>query len=167
MEEERRATAMLRDPFEEWLSTQEYKRSHLIFLVEWLAIFAAGWLFWSVLFILAPGSVAPGLAATFVSGLYATCLLYGRLLRVTGCRRCASPMPFMRREIGRRHLRGREQCKELEYGGEEWGRHYVRTYCKVVRTDFVTYRCHKCDQVWEEKVEVPISGYRPVERRDL
>jgi hypothetical protein len=158
---------MSKSPFEQWLSTQEYKRSYLIFLVEWLAIFGIAWLFWSVMFLFAPGSVAPGLAATLVSVLYATCLLYGRLLRVTGCKKCANPMPFMRREMGRRHMRDREDCVEMEYGREEWGRHYVRLDCKLVRTDVVTYRCRKCDQAWEEKIELPGSGYKTVGRRDI
>ena len=158
---------MPKSPFQDWLSTQEYRRRHAIFLVEWLAIFAIAWLFWWVMFVGGRGAVPPGLAATITSGLYATCIIYGRLLRVTGCRRCRNPMPFMRREVGRRHLQDQEDCIELEYGGDEWDQHYVHVHCRVVRSDIVTYRCRNCDQVWEEKLELPGSGYKQVDRMDL
>ncbi|HTP01019.1 MAG TPA: hypothetical protein VMJ64_06560 [Anaerolineales bacterium] len=156
-----------KSPFQIWLSVQEHTRPGLMFLAEWLAAFAIAWLFWWVMFAGGRGSMQPALAASALSGLYATCLIYGRMLRVTGCKKCASAMPFIRREIGRRHLRDHEQCIESEYGREEWGRHYVRVDCKVVSQDVVTYRCRTCDQVWEEKVELPGSGYQPVEHRDL
>ncbi len=159
---------MSNSPFQNWLLTQEYNGSRVIFLVEWLALFAMAWAFWSVLFLLAPGSsMGPGLAATLVAGLYATSLIYGRLLRVTGCKKCASPMPFLRREVARWHAGQREECVEMEYGGEEYERHYVRIYAKVVRTDVVVYRCRQCRQAWEEKVELPSGGYKEIGRRDL
>jgi len=152
---------MPKSPFDDWLTIQEHRKTPSIFLVEWLTIFAVAWLFWSVMFFWAPGStIPPGLAATLVSGLYATCLIYGRLLKATGCRKCPSPLPFLRREIGRRHLRDQEQCIELEYGGEEWDQRSVHVYCKISRTDVVTYRCRKCDQIWDEKIELPGSGYK-------
>ena len=137
-----------------------------MFLVEWLALFAVAWLFWWVLFFGGRGSLQPGVAATLISGLYATCLIYGRLLRVTGCRKCGNPMPFMRREIGRRHLRDEEECFESEYGGYEWEQHFATIYSRIVRTDIVTYRCRKCDQVWEEKVELPGTSLKPTRRMD-
>ena len=158
---------MPKSPFRDWLTTQEYKRSYAIFLVEWLAIFAIAWLFWWVMFFGGRGSVAPELAATITSGLYATCIIYGRLLRVTGCRKCGNPMPFMRREIVRRHLHDQEDCIELEYGGDEWDQHFVHVYCKVIRADMVTYCCRKCEQVWQEKVELPGPGYKRVDNIDL
>jgi Fe-S oxidoreductase len=110
---------MPNDLFDKWLTRLEYRRTYSIFLVEWLSLFAIAWLFWSMMVLLAPGSIPPGLAATMVSGLYATCMIYGRLLRVTGCRKCSNPMPFMRKEIGRWHLRDHEECIEVEFGGED------------------------------------------------
>jgi len=109
----------------------------------------------------------PALAAAAVSGLYATCLIYGRLVRTTGCRKCSNPMSFLRRELSRRHVRDSEECYEIQAGGYDVDRDAVEVDCRVVRTDIVTYRCRKCGQVWEEKVELPGSGYHPVERRDL
>ncbi len=158
---------MPKSPFQSWLTIQEHRKHHTIFLVEWLSLFAMAWLFWSVMFFGAPGSIPPGLAATLVSALYATCLVYGRLLRATGCKKCSSPMPFMRRETGRRHLPEEEKCVEIEYGGEMWEQHFVHVYCQISRMDIVTYRCRNCDQMWEEKVELPGSGYKLVRRIDL
>ena len=155
---------MPQKPLQNWLAVQEYKNPHTIFLVEWMSIFAIAWLFWFLVFFSAPGSVPPGLAATFISGLYASCLVYGRLLQVTGCRKCPSALPFMRQEIGRRHLRDEEQCLELEYGGPEWDQHFVHVYCRVRRADIVTFRCRSCQKVWEEKVELPGSRYKRVKR---
>ncbi len=154
-------------PLEDWLTLQEHRRSHSIFLVEWMSVFLIAWLFWSLMFFSAPGSVPPGLAATLISGLYATCMVYGRLMKATGCKKCSSPLPFMRKEIGRRHLRDQEQCVEIEYGGDEWDEHFVHVYCKVSRSDIITYRCRQCDQIWEEKIELPGSGYKLIRRMEL
>ncbi len=130
-------------------------------------MFALAWMFWSVMFWAAPGSVPPVLAATVISALYATCMVYGRVLRATGCRKCSSPLPFVRREIARRHLPEEEDCTEVEYGGVEWDMHLVQVYCRTRRQDIVTYRCRRCNQVWEEKVDLPGSRYRLVKRMDL
>src|SRR5512143_1805412 len=101
---------MPKNSFQNWLTIQEHRKGHSIFLVEWLSLFAMAWLFWILMFFNAPGSVPPGLAATLIAILYASCLVYGRLLRATGCKKCPSPLPFMRQEIGRRHLRDAEDC---------------------------------------------------------
>ncbi len=158
---------MPKSPFENWITIQEHRRSHTIFLVEWLAIFGMAWLFWSAMFILAPGSIPAGLAATALSGLYATCLIYGRLMNVTGCRKCGNGLPFTRKEVGRRHLHDEERCVELEYGGEDYDQHFINVYCKVSRSDMVTYQCRACEQMWEERIELPGSGYKLVRHVDL
>jgi hypothetical protein len=158
---------MPKSPIDDWLAVQEHKRAHAIFLIEWLSLFALAWMFWSVMFFSAPGSVPPGLAATLVAGLYATCMIYGRLLRATGCKKCNSPLPFLRKEIGRRHMRDEEDCLEIQYGAEEYGQHTVQVYCRIMRNDVVSYRCRHCDQVWEEKVQLPGTGYKLVRRVDV
>lgn len=157
---------MPKNPFQNWLEIQERKRNHTFFIAEWLSIFLIAWLFWCVLFFGAPGSVPPGLAATLIAGLYASAIVYGRLMAVTGCRKCSCPLPFMRQEIGRRHLRDEEHCVEIAYGGEEWGQHMIQVYCKICRADIVSFRCRRCNQMWEEKVELPGTGYRLVRRVD-
>ena len=158
---------MPKSPFQDWLEIQEHARNRSIFLVEWLSLFAIAWLFWSALFFSAPGSLNPALAATILSGLYATCMIYGRSLKATGCRVCSNPMPFLRYEVGRWHLPDVEKCVELEFGGEEWDQHFVHVYCKVARTDVVAYRCRKCGKAWDEKVELPGTGYKLIRRLDL
>ena len=74
---------MPKNSFQNWLTIQEHRKGHSIFLVEWLSLFAMAWLFWILMFFNAPGSVPPGLAATLIAILYASCLVYGRLLRAT------------------------------------------------------------------------------------
>ncbi len=157
---------MSKSPFENWLQILEYRKNHLIFLVEWLVIFAIAWIFWTVIFIAAPGSAPAGLIATLVALLYATSIVYGRMMKTTGCRKCASPWPLVRKEMGRRHMRDEEHCIEVEYGGEEYGQHLVQVYCKVIRADMVTYSCRQCGQTWEERVELPGTGYKMVRRID-
>lgn len=157
---------MSKNPFQSWLSVQERRRSHIVFLVEWISIFAIAWLFWSFMFRLAPGSVAPGTAALAIAALYATSVIYGRLLRATGCRKCANPLPFLRAEVGRHRLPDQEDCLEVQYGAEEYGQELMQVYCRVVRTDMVTYHCRRCGQMWEERVQLPGPGYQLVRRID-
>lgn len=158
---------MSKTPFHSWLAIQERRRSSIIFLVEWLALFASAWMFWWVMFWAAPGSLSPRIAATAVSALYATALIYGRVLRATGCKRCSSPMPFLRKEIGRRQLPDQEDCIEIEYGGEDFGLTTMQTYCQIVRSEMVTCQCSHCGQMWEERVQLPGSGYQLVRRTDI
>ncbi len=132
-----------------------------------MSLFSIAWLFWSVLFFAAPGSMPPSVAAIAISALYASALVYGRLIKATGCPKCASALPFLRHEIGRRHLRDEEHCIEVQYGAEEYGQCMLQVYCKVVHRDMVTYRCRRCDQAWEEKLDLPGSGYKLVRRIDL
>ena len=157
---------MSRNPFQSWLAVQERRRSYLMFLLEWLALFAMAWMFWSVMFWAAPGSMPPRVAAIAVSALYATCLIYGRLLRATGCRKCSSASPFVRQEVGRRRLPDQEDCMEVQYGAEEYGQETMQVYSRVVRAEMVTYRCRDCGQLWQERVELPGPGYQLVRRVD-
>ena len=157
---------MSRNPFQSWLAVQERRRSYLMFLLEWLALFAMAWMFWSVMFWAAPGSMPPRVAAIAVSVLYATCLIYGRLLRATGCRKCSSASPFVRQEVGRRRLPDQEDCMEVQYGAEEYGQETMQVYSRVVRAEMVTYRCRDCGQLWQERVELPGPGYQLVRRVD-
>ncbi len=129
-------------------------------------MFSIAWLFWSVMFFGVPGSVRPALAAASMAFLYATCIVYDRLLRATGCRMCSSPLPLLRKEVGRKHLPDEEQCMEVQYGGEEYGQQVIDVYCKVTRADMVTYCCRRCNQSWKERVELPGSGYQLVRRGD-
>ncbi len=158
---------MSKSPFQSWLAVLERRWSLTVFLVEWLALFAIAWLFWSVMFWAAPGSIPPRTAAIAISGLYATIALYGRVLRTTGCRRCTSPLPFLRQEVGRRHLPDQEDCTELEYGGEEYGMILMQVYCRVIRADMVTYQCRHCGQMWEERVQLSSPGYHLVRRTEI
>src|SRR5512140_1214358 len=155
---------MSKSPFQSWLAVQERRRSHVVFLVEWTALFVLAWLFWSVMFWAAPGSVPPKLAAVAVSALYATCMIYGRLLRATGCKKCATALPFQRKEVGRRRLPDQEDCMEIQYGAEEYGQEMVQVYCRVVKADMVTYRCRSCGQMWEERIQLPGADYQLVRR---
>ncbi len=135
-----------------------------MFPLEWLVLFAIAWLFWSLMFWAAPGSMPPRIAALAVSALYATCLIYGRLLRATGCGKCSSPLPFLRQEVGRHHMPDEEDCIEVQYGAEEYGDIIMNVYCRVVRTDMVTYRCRSCGQKWQERVQLPGHDYQLVRR---
>ncbi len=156
---------MSKSPFQSWLAVQERRRSHLTFLVEWLAMFALAWFFWSVMFWAAPGSsMPPKIAALAVSALYATCLIYGRLLRATGCHKCSSPLPFMRQEVGRHRMPDQEDCIEVQYGAEEYGEVHLQVYCRVVCSDMVTYRCRSCGQKWQERVQLPGPDYQLARR---
>ncbi len=151
-----------RSPFLYWLSIQELKRPQITFLLEWLSLFSTAWLFWWVMFFGGRGSLAPAITASAVSALYATCLIYGRMLRVTGCRKCSNPLPFMRREVARRHVDDHEECIDEEFNFE-WEQPVDRVRCRMVRTEMVMYRCRKCDQAWEEKVELPVSNFKPMQ----
>ena len=155
---------MSKHPIQSWLAIQERRKSYLMFSVEWLSLFLITWLFWSLMFWAAPGSFPPKAAAIAVSALYATSLIYGRMLHATGCSRCSNPLPFLRKEVGRRRLPDQEDCMEVQYGAEEYGQQVVQDYYRIIRADMVTYRCRHCGQNWEERVQLPGSEYLPVRR---
>jgi hypothetical protein len=160
---------MLVTPFWDWLIEQEQKRRPLIFLLEWAFIFALAFLFWLILFREIPALAWPVAASAAISSLYASCFVYVRLLRLTTCRKCSSPLAFSQEAIGHRYVHEVERCLEIEHGGEEWYGHFIDLYSRRYRVDVVKYRCRRCHAVWEEETEVPASDYvlvRTIELKD-
>jgi hypothetical protein len=146
----------------EWLREQEQKRNRSIFLLEWMLVFACALLFWIVLFLKLERSIWSIPAAALMSALYACGFVYVRLHPLTNCRKCRSPLPLIRKEIDRRHLRDEEQCLEIVRGGEEYCGHYIEIYNRVYRVEMVRFRCVQCKAVWDEVEHLPVSKYEYV-----
>jgi hypothetical protein len=156
-------------PFRDWLAEQERRRRPLIFVFEWLGIFALSLTFWTVLFLELHPLAWSMAAAGAVASLYSSAFVYVRLLALTTCRKCKSSLALSRDEISRRYVHEIERCLEIEHGGEEWYGHFIDLYSRRYRTEIVRYRCRRCHSVWDEETELPVSDYvlvRTIELKD-
>ena len=156
------AGTMIVTSVRDWLAEQERKKRPLVFLWEWLSIFAFGLLFWTIVFFEIHISLWSVAAAATVACVYASSLIYLRVLQLTACSKCNSPLAFSREEIGRRHVRDAEKCLEIEHGGEEWYEHFIDMYSRRTRVEIVKFRCRRCHAIWEEVKEFPLTDYELV-----
>ena len=146
----------------EWLREQEQKRNRSIFLLEWILVFACAFPFWIVLLLKLEKSIGSIAAAALTSIVYACGFVYVRLHPLTNCKKCHSPLPLLRQEVARRHVRDEEQCLEIVRGGEEYWGHFIEIYNRIYRIEVVRFRCVKCKAVWEELEHRPASDYEYV-----
>lgn len=153
---------MIFDSISDWLLEQEHKKKPAVFLLEWFFTFAFAVTFWTVLFYEFEASIRSTAVAATISVLYACGFVYLRLLPLTRCKKCNSPLPLARKEIGRRHIHDEEKCLEIEHGGEEYWGHFIDLYHRIYRMDIVKFRCRRCHAMWEEVEQVPASGFRLV-----
>ena len=144
----------------DWLKEQEHKKSHSIFLLEWVSTFAFAFLFWYFLFLALENSFRSISAAATMSALYACGFVYLRIYPITRCKKCTSLLPLVRKEIGRRYIHDEEKCLEIEHGGEDYWRHFIDLYCRVYRVDIVRFRCRRCKAEWDEMEQASASEYR-------
>jgi len=158
---------MLITPFRDWLVEQENRRGPLFFLLEWLMIFAIALAFWVTLLLEIHSSLWSVAAAAAVSSLYASGFVYIRLLRLSACRKCHTPLALSQQEIGRRYVHEMEKCLEIERGGEEWYGHFIDLYSRQYRVEIVKYRCRRCNRVWEKITEEPAADYELVRTIDI
>ena len=150
---------MLITPFKDWLAEQEHKRPPLIFLLEWLLVFALAMPFWVVLLLEIRNSPWLIAGAAAFSSLYASAFVYVRLMGLAACRKCRAPLALTEQELGRRPVHEEERCLEIEHGGEEWYGHYVDLYARRYRVEIVKYRCRWCKSVWEQRMAIPADEY--------
>src|SRR5512142_673737 len=115
-------------PFKDWLDEQEHKRPPLIFFAEWTLVFVLVLPFWVFVLLQIQGSAWSLAAFIGLSSVYASGLVYARLLKVAPCRKCGAPLSLTQQELGRRTLHRIEKCIEIERGGEEWYGHYLDIY---------------------------------------
>ncbi len=156
-------TVSLRD----WLAEQEHRKGPVVYLLEWLAVFAAAMLFWTVLILEIRASAWSLAMAAAISSIYASATVYLRLMRSTACRKCHSWLAVTGETLSRRHVRDVERVLEIERGGEEWYGHYLDIYSRQVRIEIVKYRCRRCRAVWEETTLVPDSDYELIRTIDV
>jgi hypothetical protein len=143
----------------DWLKEHEQK-NHSVFLLEWLSIFAIALAFWTFLFHkleISPWSTA---AAATTAVLYACGFIYLRVYQATRCRKCNSPLPLMRQEVGRRRTHDEERCLEIERGGEDYEAHFIDIYYRIYHVEIVKFRCRSCHKVWEETERSPASNFK-------
>ncbi len=156
-------------PFRDWLVEQERKRRPPIFLLEWLSIFTVSLLFWVILLLEIRSSVWSLAAAAAISSVYASGFVYIRLLKLTTCEKCKSPLALSQQVIGRRYVHEEEKCLEIEHGGEEWYGHFIDLYSRRYRVEIVKHRCRWCRSVWESATIEPVGDYvlvRTIELKD-
>jgi membrane protein implicated in regulation of membrane protease activity len=156
-------------PFRDWLGEQERKGRPLTFLLEWLSIFAVALLFWIVLFLEVGTSFWSLAAAAALSSVYASGFVYVRLLQLTTCEKCKSPLALSQQVIGKRTVHQEEKCLEIEHGGEEWYGHFIDLYSRQYRVEIVKYRCRWCHSIWERVTIEPVDDYvlvRTIELKD-
>ncbi len=158
---------MVSASFRDWLSEQEHRRGALVYLVEWLVVFACALLFWAILILAIRPSMWSLAVAAAVSSVYASATVYIRLMKAAACRKCHTPLALGQEILARRHVRDVERCLEIERGGEEWYGHYLDLYSRQVRVEIVKYRCRRCHAVWEETTMIPDSDYALIRTIDV
>lgn len=149
-------------PFKDWLDEQEHKRPPLVFFAEWALVFALALPFWVVILLEIQGrgwSLAGSIA---FASLYASGMVYVRLLKVAPCRKCGAPLSLTQETLGRRTIHQIEKCIEIERGGEEWYGHFLDIYSRRYSVEIVKYRCRWCGRVWDERVEDAAEQYKLV-----
>jgi len=72
------------------------------------------------------------------------------MLRATGCRKCGSPLPFLRQERGRTAVHRKQKFLDVYTSEGKDSRHWLETYSKWVRVELVVYRCRRCGREWTE-----------------
>jgi hypothetical protein len=158
---------MLGNSIWDWFLKQEHRMNPAIFVLEWVSIFIPAFFFWTVVFSRLQAS-HPSLAEVgTVSAFYGSAVVYFRLLRETGCKKCHSLLPLQVEEVSRRHVRDEERTLEVERGGEAWGKHFLDVYVRIYEVAIVRLRCRRCQAVWDETKISPSSGYRRVRTLDL
>lgn len=146
----------------DWLVEHEKHRKPFIFIAEWLLVFALAGVIWTATLSVWQHARPSALVVLSVSALYATAMIYPRLFNATGCRKCHSPLPLLREELERQHVRDREECVEVERGGEAWGKYSLVLFQRTLRIDRVRFRCRHCGGTWQEMEESPASDYKLV-----
>ena len=149
-------------PFKDWLAEQEHKRPPLIFFAEWAFVFALALPFWVVILVQMQGPKWSLVGSIALASVYASGLVYSRLLKLAPCRKCGAPLALTQHELGRRTIHEIEKCIEIERGGEEWYGHYLDIYSRRYSVEIVKLRCRWCGKVWEERVEDAAEAYKLV-----
>ncbi len=145
-----------------WLTEQENRRRPVVFILEWIFVFALAGAVWTGTLSMWQHARPSGFAVISLSAAYASAVVYSRLFRVTRCRKCSSPLPLLRHEIDRQHVRDREQCVEFEGGGPAFGRHFIQIFRRTLGVDRVRFQCRRCHGVWQEMEELATSDYELV-----
>lgn len=146
----------------DWITQQEKHRRPSVFVMEWFFVFALAGVIWTAtLSMWQRQSPAPGLVVG-IAAVYACGIIYPRLFNATRCLKCHSPLPFLRHELDRHHVRDREQCVEVEVGGEAWSQYSLQLYQRTLSVDQVRFRCRRCRGIWQELEESPASDYKLV-----
>ncbi len=145
-----------------WISEQETKRRPLVFIAEFLFVFALAAVIWTATLSMWEHRQPSMVLVALVSGFYGTAIVYPRLFNATSCQKCHSLLPLLREELDRQHVRDREDCVEVERGGEAWGQYSLQLYQRTLRVDRVRFRCRRCRRTWEQMEESPASDYQLV-----
>lgn len=150
-----------------WIVEQEKKRDPLVFASEWIVAFALAGVIWTATLSGWMHARPPAPVVIAVSALYASAMIYPRLLNATRCMKCRSVLPLLRREIERQHLRDREECVEFEDSGDAWGRHFIQLYRRLRSVDKVRYQCRRCHAVWQAVEDTALTEFELVRTIDL
>ncbi len=150
-----------------WLNEQERKRWPPVFIAEWLFVFALAGVIWTATLSMWERSQPSMVMVALIAGLYASAIVYPRLFNATGCAKCHSPLPLLRQELDRQHVRDREECVEVERGGEAWGKYCLQLYQRTLRVDRVRFSCRRCGRTWQQMEESPASDYKLIRTIDI
>ena len=147
-------------PFKDVLAELEHKRPPLVFFAEWILVFALAFPFWTAFLQEVQGQRWSFAAAIAFASLYASGMVYVRLLKVSPCAKCAAPLALTEQVLGVRPLHQVEKCIEIKRGGKEWYGHFLDIYTRCYTVQIVRCRCRWCGRVWDERVETAAEGYK-------
>lgn len=151
---------MISRSFADWLIEREQRMNPLVFIAEWIFIFALSLVTCTIFFLLQDRLASTASGSTASSALFACVLVYVRSLRVTGCTKCGSPLLFLRKEIDRKAVGNREKYVEVGRSWSQGPASLVDIYSKNCRVERVRFRCKKCRAEWVEEQQFSTSSYR-------
>ena len=151
---------MISRSFADWLTEREQKMNPLIFIFEWIFIFIVSLVIFTLVLIFKDKLAPTAIGATASSALFACVFVYVRSLRATGCIKCGSPLPFLRKELDRKYVGDREKYVEVGRSWSQGPASLVDIYSRTCRVERVRFHCRKCHAEWVEEQQISTSSYR-------
>jgi hypothetical protein len=144
----------------DWFTEREQKMKPLAFMIEWVFMFILA-LMACALFFFSQGKLAEtAMVSTAISALLACVFVYVRMFKATGCDKCGSPLPLLREEVDRKHIRDARKFLELARSWSQGPASMADIYSKICRIEKVRFRCKRCKHEWAEEQQTSLSMYR-------
>lgn len=151
---------MISHSIADWFVERERRMKPLVFIVEWILMFILSLTMCTIFLIILNQRVSSEKVVTASSAVLACAFVYLRMFRATGCIKCGSPLPWLRKEVDRKYVGNQEKVLEVGRSWSQGPANVVDIYARNCRVEKVRYRCRKCRTEWVEEHQIPTSSYR-------